>query len=427
MSSVNIHPSIIQGILQAPASKSCMQRACAAALLKGSKTIIHNYGISNDDKAAIEIIKQLGASVLFENDAVVIESKFSTINNQQSTININCEESGLSLRMFTPIAALMNQQVNITGSGSLLNRPAIFFDEILPQLSVIVESNNGKLPLVIKGPLQANEISIDGSLSSQFLTGMLFAYSFKNCGAIISVTNLKSKPYIDLTLQVMQNFGLNIPVNNNYTEFVFTKQTIPQLTNQPISYTVEGDWSNAAFLLVAGAVAGSITVTGLNLNSTQADKAILDVLKMSDCDIRIDENEISVTNTMPLKAFDFDSTDCPDLFPPLVVLASYCIGTSSIKGVSRLQHKESNRAFSLQQEFAKMGVEIILNDDIMLVNGNTNIKGSIVDSHNDHRIAMACAVAALKANGVTTILNANAINKSYPNFYKDLKRVGVRI
>ena len=427
MSLVIINPSIIQGVLLAPASKSCMQRACAAALLKGGKTIIHNYGMSDDDKAAIEIIKQFGASILFENDALVIESKFSITNNQQSIININCGESGLSLRMFTPIAALLNQQTNIAGSGSLLNRPANFFDEILPQLNVIVESNNGKLPLAITGALQANDISIDGSLSSQFLTGLLFAYSFKNADATIIVNNLKSKPYIDLTLQVMQDFGLNIPVNNNYQEFIFTNQLINQSTNKPINYTVEGDWSNAAFLLVAGAIAGSITVKGLNLDSTQADKAILDVLKMCDCDIEIETNEINITNAKPLKKIDFDATDCPDLFPPLVALTSFCNGNSYIKGVSRLQHKESNRAFSLQQEFAKMGVEIELNDDIMLIKGNANSKGSIIDSHNDHRIAMACAVAALKANESTTILNADAINKSYPNFYEDLKRVGVSI
>ncbi len=440
MSSVTIHPSIIQGVLKAPASKSCMQRACAAALLKGGKTIIHNYGVSNDDNAAIEIIKQFGASVLFENDRLIIDatnSKFQVpnSNNNHSPLTINCGESGLSLRMFTPIAALLNQQVNITGSGSLLNRPANFFDEILPQLNVVVESNNGKLPLTITGPLKANDITIDGSLSSQFLTGLLFTYSnsfsplfwrgaVSEASAIIQVKNLKSKPYIDLTLKVMQDFSLNIPVNNNYTEFVFTNQPISQSTNQSINYTVEGDWSNAAFLLVACAIAGNITITGLDTNSTQADKAILQALKSCGCDISY--TPLWVRGGV-LSCFSFDATDCPDLFPPLVALASYCNGTSSIKGVSRLQHKESNRAFSLQQEFAKMGVEIILNDDIMLVKGNSNIKGAIVDSNNDHRIAMSCAVAALKANGSTTILNADAINKSYPNFYEDLKRVGVSI
>jgi 3-phosphoshikimate 1-carboxyvinyltransferase len=329
--------------------------------------------------------------------------------------------------MFAPIAALLDQQVYITGNGSLLNRPADFFDEILPQLNVAVASNNGKLPLIINGPLQAKFISIDGSLSSQFLTGLLFAYSFKNCDAVISVKDLKSKPYIDLTLQVMQDFGLNIPINNNYTEFVFTKQTISQSPEQSINYTIEGDWSNAAFLLVAGAIAGNITVQGLNLRSTQADKAILNVLEMVDCNIEKSEHSITISNASlkAMNCFDFDATDCPDLFPPLVALASYCKGTSSIKGVSRLKHKESNRAISLQQEFGKMGIEITLNDDIMQIKGNAYISGAILDSHNDHRIAMACAVAALKANESTTILNADAINKSYPDFYNDLKRVGV--
>lgn len=419
-----IQPSIIKGVLQAPASKSCMQRACAAALLKGGDTIIHNYGISNDDKAAIDIIQQLGASIFFENNTLVIDSKFPLLPNTHLPLHINCGESGLSLRMFTPIAALFDQQVNITGSGSLLNRPADFFDEVFPQLNVTVQSNHGKLPLTFTGPLQTNNINIDGSLSSQFLTGLLFAYSFINESATITVDNLKSKPYIDLTLQVMQDFGLNTPINNNYQQFVFTKKTVNQLTNQTINYTVEGDWSNAAFLLVAGAIAGNITVNGLNLHSTQADKAILTVLKTCASNIIVDANTIHVDNTQPLRAFNFDATDCPDLFPPLVALASYCSGTSSIKGVSRLQHKESNRAISLQQEFGKMGVEIILNDDVMLVKGDKSIQGAMVDSHNDHRIAMACAVAALKANTNTTILNAAAVNKSYPHFYEDLQKLG---
>jgi 3-phosphoshikimate 1-carboxyvinyltransferase len=425
MSSITIQPSIVKGELQAPASKSCMQRACAAALLKGGTTVIHNYGTSNDDKAAIEIIKQLGADVLFENNTLTVNNKFSVLNNSQSALNINCVESGLSLRMFTPIAALLNQQIHITGLGSLLNRPVDFFDEVLPQLKVTVETNKGKLPILLQGPLKANDITIDGTLSSQFLTGLLFAYSFKNANATILVNNLKSKPYIDLTLQVMQDFGLNVPVNKNYCEFVFSKQPISQISNQTINYTVEGDWSSAAFLLVAGALAGSISVSGLNLNTTQGDKAILDVLKLVGCDMIITTDSITVTNARTLQAFDFDATDCPDLFPPLVALASYCNGTSSIIGVNRLKHKESNRAFSLQTEFAKMGVEIILNDDIMFIKENANIKGAIVDSHNDHRIAMACAVAALRANGNTTIINANAISKSYPNFYDDLRRVGV--
>ncbi|MFY7963605.1 MAG: 3-phosphoshikimate 1-carboxyvinyltransferase [Chitinophagaceae bacterium] len=424
MSSITIHSSIVSGTMQAPPSKSCMQRVCAAALLKGGETVIENYGISNDDKAAIEITKQLGADLKFEDNKLIINSKFSIINNQQSIINIDCGESGLSLRMFTPIAALLNQEILITGEGSLLNRPIDFFDEILPQLDVKVETKNGKLPINIKGALQPQNIEIDGSLSSQFLTGLLFAYSYKKENAIIKVNNLKSKPYIDLTLQVMEDFGLNVPVNKDYKEFVFSQYPIPN-TQYPVNYTIEGDWSNASFLLVAGAIAGEITVAGLNINSTQADKAIIDVLKKVGCKLLITASEISVaTSAVGLNAFSFDATHCPDLFPPLVALASCCNGVSTIKGVTRLLHKESNRAISLQQEFGKMGVTITIDNDTMFIEGTRNIQANKVNSHNDHRIAMACAVAALKANGNMFIENAHAINKSYPNFYDDLKGLG---
>ena len=436
MALIIIHPSNISGKLQAPPSKSCMQRACAAALLNDGKTIISNYGTSNDENAAIEIIKQLGATVEIKDNKLIIDasnSKFKIQNSKLSSthlpLTINCNESGLALRMFTPIVALLQQQIIVTGEGSLLNRPIHFFEEILPQLNVNIESNNGKLPITIKGSLLAKNIEMDGSISSQFLTGLLLAFSFKNETATIKVNNLKSKPYIDLTLQVMQNFGLNVPKNNDYKEFVFNQKILSntQLPNEPINYNIEGDWSNAAFLLVAGAIAGKITVEGLNINSTQADRAILEVLKKVSCNISINSEAITVSHS-PIKPkhFYFDATDCPDLFPPLVTLASYCDGISTIKGVSRLQHKESNRAIVLQEEFGKMGIKIDLENDTMFIDGSS-IKSAIVNSHNDHRIAMACAVAALKANGKIMIENGEAVNKSYPNFYSDLSKLGVQL
>jgi 3-phosphoshikimate 1-carboxyvinyltransferase len=326
--------------------------------------------------------------------------------------------------MFTPIAALLNQEINITGSGSLQNRPVDFFDKILPLLNVKTITNNGKLPIRISGTLQPRNIQIDGTLSSQFLTGLLFAYSFKNVNATIKVNNLKSKPYIDLTLKILADFGLNTPKNNNYREFIFTP--FKQNNNQPINYFIEGDWSNASFLLIAGAIAGNVTIKGLDINSTQADKAILHCLKMCGCHLIVGNDFININNTATnMQSFNFDATDCPDLFPPLVALAAYCNGISTIKGVSRLEHKESNRASVLQQEFGKMGLEIILDKDDMIINSTGKLNGANVSSNNDHRIAMACAVAALRAKGLTTIQNANAVNKSYPNFYSDLKKLGV--
>jgi 3-phosphoshikimate 1-carboxyvinyltransferase len=415
---VKVQSGKISGKIDAPTSKSSMQRACAAALLNEGKTIIGNPGRSNDDLAAMAVIDNLGAKVLQEtNNELVIESK----GVKPVSREMNCGESGLGIRMFAPIAALSDQEIIINGSGSLLSRPMNFFDEIFPSLGIKIESNYGKLPIKIKGPLKPVDITIDGSLSSQFLTGLLMAYGKAATQPVtITVNNLKSKPYIDLTLQVMKEFGYSV-INHQYESFEI--HPVNATSHQPKNYLVEGDWSGAAFLLVAGAIAGEITVKGLNVFSSQADKAILRALTMSEAVVSIAEDQI-VIGPGKLKAFHFDATDCPDLFPPLVALASFCEGTTVIEGVSRLAHKESNRGLTLQEEFGKMGIEIKLQDDLMLVEGGKGINAATVHSHHDHRIAMACAVAALKANGETTIEEAEAINKSYPTFYSDLKSLG---
>ncbi len=416
---VTIHPSIISGNILAPASKSSMQRACAAALLHEGATILHNPGKSNDDLAAIDVIQKLGAVVTSEGDEMIIRSE--GIKPVSGTIS--CGESGLGIRMFTPLAALSSEAINITGTGSLLKRPMDFFDEIFPQLGISIASNAGKLPLKIQGPLQPKNISIDGSLSSQFLTGLLFAFGKTATAPVtISVNNLKSKPYIDLTLQVMKHFGYKVE-NDNYEKFLLQPSTF---NLQPLSYTVEGDWSGASFLLVAGAIAGKIVVKGLDIFSTQADKAILQALTMAEAEMSVEEKQITIAPGK-LKAFHFNATDCPDLFPPLVALAACCEGTTVIEGVSRLAHKESDRALTLQEEFAKMGIEIILQEDLMLIKGGTGIKAATVHSRHDHRIAMACAVAGLKASGETIIEEAEAINKSYPDFYSHLKMLGADV
>lgn len=421
---VTIRPSQLRGTIQAPASKSSMQRACAAALLNNGETIIHNPGHSNDDKAAIDIVKKLGAQVVANEEDLIVKS--SGVNPHAS--EIDCGESGLSIRMFTPLVALSSKEITINGSGSLASRPMNFFGEILPQLNVKVKSQGGKLPLVTQGPLQPRNIEVDGSLSSQFLTGLLMAYSAVDAKDVsIKVNNLKSKPYIDLTLDVMKQFGMNVPENRNYEEFVFHRRAgvnpAPQAATE---YTVEGDWSGGAFLLVAGAIAGPITVRGLDLTSTQADKAIVDALMDANAGIAIEAKGIRIHQS-PMNGFYFDATDCPDLFPPLVALAAYCKGKTTIKGVSRLTHKESNRAITLQDEFDKMGVMIDLEDDEMIIHGTGKVKGADVHSHHDHRIAMACAVAALRASEETVIEEAQAVKKSYPDFYNDLKSLGASV
>lgn len=423
---VTIHPAAISGKINAPASKSCMQRACALALLHHGETTLINPGKSNDDQAALHMIQKLGAEVQpGENGSLLIKS--SGIISPGHNTMLNCHESGLGIRMFTPVAALSEKEISITGTGSLLKRPMHFFDEVFPALGVSIHSDKGYLPIKIKGPLRPGDIVIDGSLSSQFLTGLLIAFAKAAVKPVtIRVNHLNSKPYIDLTLNMLHAFHYQVE-NENYEQFHIKPAITPpgqMATHNTLSYTVEGDWSGAAFLLVAGAIAGGITVSGLDVFSSQADKAILQPLMDCGAPLSIESGQITVGSTVKpnsLKAFHFNATDCPDLFPPLVALAAYCSGKSVIEGVHRLEHKESNRARTLKQEFAKMGVTITVQDDLMIIDGGNPVKGARVFSHHDHRIAMACAVAGLQADSKTSIKEADAVHKSYPHFFEDLK------
>jgi 3-phosphoshikimate 1-carboxyvinyltransferase len=422
-----VYPNTLRGEQVAPASKSSMQRACAAALLHPGTTSILNPGHSNDDLAAIDVIQKLGATVQMDANKLHINSD----GVKPIVASMNCGESGLGIRMFTPIAALSDQSITIQGEGSLLKRPMHFFDTILPKIGIEIESQSGYLPISIKGPLKPANIEVDGSLSSQFLTGLLMAFAATDhTNAVIEVQDLKSKPYIDLTLSVLNAFGWKVQ-HQDYKRFEFLAH--PPLAKH-IDYTVEGDWSGAAFLLVAGAIAGPITVKGLQLNSTQADKAVMQALKATGASIDIQDHGIqigpakdSAGNFMPLNAFEFDATDCPDLFPPLVALAAVCDGVTILHGVSRLAHKETDRGLTLQTEFAKLGIQIELDQDRMLVHGGTGIKGAEVFSQHDHRIAMACGVAALCADGPIIITKAEAVNKSYTDFFKHLQHLGAKV
>jgi 3-phosphoshikimate 1-carboxyvinyltransferase len=430
-----VYPNTLRGEQVAPASKSSMQRACAAALLHRGTTRILNPGHSNDDLAAIDVIQKLGAIVKTEDASKEKISSTSIIVHSNGVQPIgdtmNCGESGLGIRMFTPIAALSDQSITVEGIGSLLKRPMHFFDTIFPKLGIEIQSQAGYLPIQIKGPLKPANIEVDGSLSSQFLTGLLMAFAAtENTNAVIEVQGLKSKPYIDLTLSVLNTFGWKVQ-HQDYKRFEFLAH--PPLADH-IDYTVEGDWSGAAFLLVAGAIAGPIVVKGLQLNSTQADKAVMQALKDAGASIDINENAIQIGPAKDkagvvgsLKAFEFDATHCPDLFPPLVALAAVCSGVTILHGVSRLAHKESDRGLTLQKEFAKLGIRIELNQDRMMVYGGTGIKGAEVFSQHDHRIAMACGVAALCAYGPISITDAEAVNKSYTDFFKHLQHLGAKV
>jgi|WetSurMetagenome_2_1015567.scaffolds.fasta_scaffold03327_5 3-phosphoshikimate 1-carboxyvinyltransferase len=408
-------PSTLNGDVKAPSSKSMTQRAIAAALLAGGTSTISNPSYCDDSLAAMSIAAGLGARVEPEPGILKI-----TGAGELKEKKLNCGESGLAIRMFSPIAALYKTELTLTGTGSLRKRPMSMITDALGQFGVKCESENGFLPLLIKGPLKGGNCEIDGSISSQLLTGLLMALPVASKNSVIKVNNLKSKPYIDMTLQTLGKFGIKIE-NDKYKKFIISGNQ----RYKPCSFEVESDWSGGAFLLVAGAINGNITVHGLRPDSHQSDKSLLSALDKAGVVMSIAENSVTVKKSA-LKSFEFDATESPDLFPPLAALAAYCTGISGIKGVSRLIHKESNRSAALVEEFEKMGIKIEVTGDYMLITGGA-VRGAHVISHDDHRIAMAEAVAGIGATGKVFIKDSQCVAKSYPGFFNDLREIGAQV
>lgn len=411
----SVEPSFVNGQVKAPPSKSMTQRAIAAAMLADGQSIITNPSYCDDSLAAMSIAVSLGARVEPEADRMKI-----TGSGEIKEKKLNCGESGLAIRMFSPVAALFDEEIIMTGSGSLKKRPMQMIGDAINQLGARCISTDGFLPLAIKGPLKGGRCEIDGSLSSQLLTGLLMSLPLANDDSEIKVNNLKSKPYIDMTLDLLRDFGIKI-TNDNYELFIVPGQQ----HFLPRNYEVESDWSGGAFLLVAGAINGNLRVTGLRTASYQSDMAILKALESAGANMKISDRSIEISKS-DLKAFEFDATEAPDLFPPLVALASYCKGITKLKGASRLIYKESDRAAALMEEFDKMNIKVELVDDNLFVTGG-NVKGGRVNSHDDHRIAMAEAIAALGAEETLYIKDSHCVAKSYPGFFNDLRNLGAGI
>ncbi len=411
-----IKPSTINGSITAPASKSMMQRAIAATLLVEGTSKILNPTYCNDSLAALRVIQALGAKVTKGKNEIIVRGG---MNPPDPAVALNCGESGLGIRMFSSIAALWCGELTLTGEGSLLLRPVSMIEKPLKKLGVRVITTNGCPPLRVKGPLMGGEAEVDGSVSSQFLTGLLMALPKAPKDSRLMVTNLKSTPYIDMTLALLDTFGVQVRHADYETFFIKGSQTYACQNGE---YWVEGDWSGVSFLLAAGAVAGKVTVSGVDTTSPQADRKIIDALAAAGALVEMTGNTVSVRKGK-LKGFHFDATHCPDLFPPLVALACICEGTTVITGVERLIHKESNRALALQKEFSSLGAVIRIDGNQMEIKGAA-LKGGVVDSHTDHRIAMAAAVAAINAQGDVTIQGDECVAKSYPDFFKDLKKIG---
>jgi 3-phosphoshikimate 1-carboxyvinyltransferase len=404
-----ISPAVLHGRVVAPASKSYLQRAIAIASLCEDECHIHGYTPSADVDAALAIVRKLGASVSISDTTIAI-SKGEITKNE---LILSCGESGLSARMFSAIAATHKNKITVTGEGSLNDRPFSLVQHALVQLGKKVDLNNGKLPMTLQGRMHSGEITIDGSESSQLLTGLLIALPMLHGNSIVHVHHLRSVPYIQMTLDILSHYGISI----NHTDFQRFEIEGNQYPKAP-EYIVEGDWSAASFLLVGGAIAGRVTVSGLNPNSAQADRAILEALQLAGANIAWKNDEVTSSKNL-LRAFDFDATHCPDLFPPLAALAACCDGTSTILGTNRLHHKESDRATTISATLQQLAIEVRLEGDAMCITGGP-VRAAALSSFNDHRIAMMAAILGCVADGPISITESKAVNKSYPNFFHDI-------
>ena len=406
-----IHPSQVSGEVRPPCSKSYAQRALAAALLADGETTLSNISLCDDTRYAMNVITGLGSSVRQTVPTeYVIRGGLAPI-----TDTINTGESGLATRLFTPIAALCDRRMTITGTGTMLRRPIGMMIDPLRNLGVQVRSN-GYLPITVQGPLRGGETDVEAYVSSQFLTGLLMSLPLAEGDTILHVEQPNSLPYLAVTVDLASKFRIRME-HNGFREFF-----IPGGQHyHPAKLHIEGDWSSAAFMLVAGAIAGEVTAKRMNTLSLQADLAIIQALTKAGAVIITTPDEITVRKR-ELTGFDFDATQRPDLFPILAVLGANCEGTTHIRGVNRLVYKESNRAEAIVSEYTKLGMDVALEDDVMTVRGGS-LSGGTIDSCNDHRIAMAAAIAALAASGPVTITNAQAVTKSYPRFWDDLDSI----
>jgi 3-phosphoshikimate 1-carboxyvinyltransferase len=412
----SIAPGRVEGAVRAPHSKSVLQRAIAVACLAEGTTRIRAELPCDDDRAAMAAARALGAHVAFEG----AEIRVAGIERPTGGI-VDCGESGLCLRTFSAIAALYDAEFTMTARGSLARRPVGMIEGPLTSLGARCATAAGRPPITIRGPIRGGAVDVDGSITSQFLSGLLIALPRCKPDSVVRVKGLASAPYVRLTISVLERFGIRIDANDDLTRIAIPGGQhfrAPQID-------VEGDWSAAAMLLVAGATSGTIEVRGIDMDSLQADRRIVDALERAGASVSSCEGAVSAAMG-DLSAFEFDATDSPDLFPPLAALALSCEGTSEIRGASRLAHKESDRSRALTEELGRLGARIELEGDVMRIHGG-QLAGGSASARGDHRIAMALAVAALSAEGPVEIEGDESVAKSYPEFFEDLKKMGARV
>ena len=413
----------LAGVLKAPPSKAYTHRSLIAAALSEGRSDIVNPLSSDDSEATLGAVQAYGALVEREEDVWKVTGRSEPV--APSNV-VDCGESGATIRFMTPVSALAKGISVLTGRSQLLRRPIGPLLHSMRELGVTCYTvRGGGYPpvIVFGGRIHGGRTSLRGDVSSQFVSGLLFAAPRAQNDVVIRLTtNLESRQYVDMTLNVLNLHGIKVETSSDLREYYVKKRQ----EYKPTNHMIPGDYSSAAFILAGAAITGSrITVKDLARESFQGDKAIIQILSNMGANINVSEDSVRIHGGQ-LSGLEIDVDQIPDLVPVIVVLGCYAKGRTVIRKAGRLRIKESDRLSTLASELGKMNTSIHVADDTLTVKGSSSIRGAVIDPHGDHRIAMACSIAALGAEGSTTIRDAECVNKSYPRFYEDLKRIGVK-
>jgi 3-phosphoshikimate 1-carboxyvinyltransferase len=405
---INLFP---KGIIQIPPSKSVTHRAIICASLANEESVITNLSDSEDISATIECMKKLGSCYIKNNDEAIIKGGLCLKENL-----LDCIESGSTLRFLIPIALILQNEILFTGQGRLMERPlSIFTNELEKHGAAFTISDK---ILKVKGPINPGIYTLPGDISSQFISGLLLSLPLLHGDSVIRITTpLQSASYVELTLDIIKKFGIRVE-NKNYKEFI-----IPG--NQHYTarkFMIEGDYSQAAFFLVASALGCSCECIGLDKYSLQGDKKIIDILKKCGVVIIETKNGGLIAKSEHLSAIEIDVSDIPDLVPPLAALLSFCKGTSKILNAGRLRFKESDRLHTIARELNKIGANITEHSDSLVIKGVQSFTGGHVESNGDHRIAMMLGVSSIKSKAPVILKDYECVSKSYPNFWQDFEK-----
>lgn len=424
MADLKIYPSELKGEVKIPPSKSMAHRAIICAALSEGLCIIENIDYSDDIIATIDAMNSLGAKIVKHKDYIEVIGAYGSDEKAKETRVIDCNESGSTLRFLVPISLLFKGSSNFIGRGNLGKRPLTTYYNIFERQGIQYSYEEGNLNLVINGELKAGTFEVEGNVSSQFITGLLFTLPLlKEDSKIIITTEMESKGYIDLTLKAMSDFGVEI-INNNYREFIIKGNQKYNARN----YRVEGDYSQAAFFLCADSLGNDVLCKDLDLNSLQGDKEVIDILERMN--VVFNTNNIGVKGIAngELTSTVIDGSQCPDIIPVLTAVASLTNGTTEIINAGRLRIKECDRLAAVTSELNKLGAKIIEKEDGLVITGVEKLQGGVeVWSHKDHRIAMTLAIASTRCEKPIVINDYECVAKSYPNFFEDFKALGGNI